>query len=408
MRGLLVSAVLAAWLLTAPPVYAGLYNTEEHLLNVLTGRPSDYTRALVTLQQIVAVELTNNPKSSRAGVLQRVKNLEQELHDGTLSLQDRVNLSAYYVRLNDPEKAIALLEALPADRRNWMALSNLATAYQLAGNLDRAEQYLVQALDAWPIVSTDASGWRLNWLRVVEGYQLRLIRSRQAEQRGGRGTAGGLDAVFPRLRFVGPSGEYEAGLLAPDQWANLPANYTEIVKLLVLWMPHDARLRWLLAEIVNANDDPELALEMMNELVETRKFGNTEFAAHHRELRHAKMIRDRLKRLRPSFANEKAKASLAPLGDLLGPAPAAVLDTAGAVMAIEKIIQEPLPKEEQIFDVAPTDPAANAPVQTGTWTPEWRQIGISFVAGAIVAALLSLQLREMRKRKRDAQPASQE
>ena len=407
MRGLLVSAVLAAWLTTPAPAHAGLYNTEEQLVDILTSHPSNYTRALVTLQQIVAVELTDNPKSSRAQVLQRVEDLEQSLHEGTLSLQDRVNLSAYYVRLNDPEKAIALLEALPPDRRNWMALSNLATAYQLAGNLVRAEQYLVQALDAWPSVSTVATGWRLTWLRVVENYQLSLIRSRQAEQRGGRGTGGGIDPIFPRLRLVGPSGEYEAGLLAADQWANLPANHTEIVKLLVLWMPHDARLRWLLAEIVNANNNPELALEMMNELVETRKFGNPEFAAHHRELRHAKMIRDRFKRLRPSFANEQAKASLTPLGELLGPAPAAVLDAAGAVMALEKIMQEPLPKEEQIFEAAANDAPAGAPAPSATWTPEWRQIGI-FVVGAIVGALLSLQLREMRKRKRDAQPASQE
>jgi tetratricopeptide (TPR) repeat protein len=404
MRGLFIAALLAEGLLAATPAHAGLYNTEgEYLLDLVLGPPADYARALRTLQQVVAVELTDDPKSPRSQVLQRVKQLEQELRDGRLSAQGRINLSAYYVRLNQPEKAIDLLEAVPRHQRDFMTLSNLATAYQLTGNLERAEQYLAEALENWPRVSTETSSWRLNWLKVVERHHLLLIRGRKREQ-GQPGAAAKLDELFPGLRMVGPSREYEPGLLAAEQWARLPANYMEIVKLLVLWMPHDARLRWLLAEMVNANGDPGLAWEMMDELRQTRGFGNPEFMAHYRELSHAKAIGDHLSRMRRRFLEEKVKA-LSPLGGLLPPAPAVALDAAAAAVALDKIYQEPLPAPE--MDVAPVDTAAAPPASTG-WTPEWRQIAVSFVVGAVVATLLSLQLREIRRRKQDVQPASRE
>ena len=64
-----------------------------------------------------------------------------------------------------------------------------------------------------------------------------------------------LDALFPRVHFVGPSGQYESGMLAAEQWANMPADALTIVKQLVLWFPHDSRLKWLLAELLNAGND---------------------------------------------------------------------------------------------------------------------------------------------------------
>lgn len=405
MRGLSVAAVLAVWLL--PPMFAraGVYNTEERLLDLVFSHPNNYQEAVRTLQQVVAVELENVPKSARDQVLQRVNTLEKELNEGRLSLQGRINLSAYYIRLNQPEKAVALLKDVPAAQLDFMAWSNLATASQLTGNLERAESYLMNALDNWPRVSTETSTWRLNWLKVVENHQLHLIRARLREQRQAPGAPQSVDALFPNLRFVGPSGQYEAGLLAANQWAKLPAGHTEIVKLLVLWMPHDARLRWLLAEVVNANGDPGGAWEMMDELRQTRGFGNEEFAAHYSELAHAKAIADHLTRLRPRFLEEKVNA-LAPLGGLLPPGPAAALDAAATAAALDKIYKEPLPDRELSSAPVQVDSPASPP--SAGWTPEWRQIAVSFVAGIIVAALLSLQLRELRKRKPDTQPASRE
>src|SRR5262249_11458578 len=154
--------------------------------------------------QVVAVEFTNDPKSPRGEVLQRVKDLEQLLHSGRISAQERINLSTYYVRLNEPQKAINLLNEVPERQRDWMLWSNLATAYQLTGNLDRAATCLSFALENWPQVSTVTTSGRLNWLRIVEKFHLKLIQSRLLEQRR-PGSAESVDPLFPSLQFVGPS-----------------------------------------------------------------------------------------------------------------------------------------------------------------------------------------------------------
>jgi tetratricopeptide (TPR) repeat protein len=408
MRGLSVAAVLAVWLLPALPAQAGLYNTEERLLNYVFSPPGEYRRFLRDLQQIVAIEFTNSKDSPRHQVLQHVAALEKMAEEGRLSSQDRVNLAAFYIRLNDPAKAIALLEAVPPRQRDWMAWSNLATASQLAGNLERAEAYLSEALENWPKTTNETTSWRLNFLRVAEQYYLRLLRSRLREQRTGGGPPGNIDEIFPGLKLVGPSGEYEAGLLAAEQWARLPAYHMEIVQVLTLWMPHDSRLRWLLAELLNANGSPGLALEIMEELsLPPRNFRNAEFAAHHLTLRHAKEISERLSKLRKMFLEEKVSTGLPTLAGLMPPGPNAALDASSTAIALQTIAQAPLPKEEPSFAEIAGSPASTEPA-SAAWTPEWRQISVSFVAGVIVALLLSMQLREMRKRKHDAAPAAKE
>src|SRR5262249_36160897 len=301
---------------------------------------------------------------------------------------------------NEPEKAVALLESVPYRQRDWMLLSNLATAYQLTFRLERAESYLMESLEKWPAASSDVDACRLNWLKMVEQHQLRLIRGRLREQAMGGGPATTIDAIFPGLRLVGPSGEYEAGLLANDQWAKLPANYMEIIQLLVLWMPHDPRLRWLLAEIENAKGNVGNALSIMEDLSETRGFRNPEFAAHQLALRHAKSIAERRYKLREMFFKKRIAEGPPILSGLLPPGPTASLDAVSTAQAMNAIMQAPLPKVEPNFatDVAPA--STSTPSQsTGSWKPEWWHSAVGFVAGVIVALLLSMQLREMRKRK---------
>src|SRR5262249_30982287 len=111
-------------------------------------------------------------------------------------------------------------------------------------------------------------------------------------------------------------------------------------------------------------------------------------------------------RLTPRFLEEKATVSLAPLGALMPPGVATTLEGVGAAVALEKIGKEPLPDRD--YDLTRTTIDSPATPSPSGWTPEWRQIAVSFVAGVIVAALLSLQLREIRKRKPDSQPASKD
>jgi hypothetical protein len=79
-----------------------------------------------------------------------------------------------------------------------------------------------------------------------------------------------LDALFPLfdfenprpkdfepLRFVGDSGKFEVGKIAAAEKAKLPPNAILIVQQLLIWMPDDQRLFWLLGELLNADGNIE-------------------------------------------------------------------------------------------------------------------------------------------------------
>jgi hypothetical protein len=398
--------MLTVWLAATGSARAGLYNTEEP--QILFGQSGDFSKVFDALQSIVAVETESRDDSPRNQVLRRVKELEQKLKDSTLDLQERINLSAYYIRLHKPEnfeKAVALLEKVPRSQRNFMVLSNLATASQLAGRLERAEAYLTEALTIWPMVSVVFSGRQLNWLRMAEKYHLNLVRQRQLEARQPRGGSPGVDAIFPKVKFVGPSGQYEAGILAADQWVNMPADALDVVKQLILWLPHEPRLRWLMAELVNATGNFSMALKIMDDLA-TQSFNNLEFAAHRRILRQAQQVAEIVLGNRDAFVKEQTSWSLAPMRDLLPPGVSPTLGAAGLAMALENVSPNPRGQVD-LEPSAVTETPRSSPSSSG-WSPEWRQIAVSFVAGAVVATLLSLQFRELRRRRQqqDAEAAS--
>jgi tetratricopeptide (TPR) repeat protein len=408
MRGTFLTAVLAGLFVTTASAHAGLYNTEEPQLGYAFADFRAFKNEIDRLQSILAEGKEKDPNSARFHVFQRIKALEAKRADGSLTYQDRINLSAYYVRLNQPEKAVALLEQLPRSERDFLASSNLATASQLAGRLERAEGYLVEALENWPKVSLLCTSFQLNWLRLAEQYHLKLIRSRLLEARDPRSASvQSVDPLFPRVRFIGPSGQYEPGLIASEQWANMPADALNLVRQLVLWMPLDKRLTWLLAEMLNSAGEVEAALRLMNELDAFQaNFRPAEFVAHHRVLQEWKDTVQTLLAKRPRFIEEKARSSLAPLAYLLPPGPGFTLEATGTVQALHKVNAEPLPEYEPT--VSPIEPPSPASEASRPWTLEWRQIAVGFVVGVVVALLLSLQLRELRKRRQqqDAEPAS--
>src|SRR5262249_33451320 len=93
-----------------------------------------------------------------------------------------------------------------------------------------------------------------------------------------------VDALFGRVRFVGPGGEYQPGVIALDQLDELPVESVPVVTQLVLWFPFDNRLYWLLAELLNAHPEPDKALTLMKDLSFGRRFNTPEFLAHRRVL----------------------------------------------------------------------------------------------------------------------------
>jgi hypothetical protein len=405
MRNLLIA--LAVVIVCAGAGQAGVYNTEEPLSRqVAPERQRDFDRLLDDFMGVPTEPTERKPL--RALYLQRVAALEERVRRGLIDNDERSNLGAYYLRLGRYDDAARVIEVIPFEQRTFLAWSNLASAYQNTRLWERAESCLEQSLRGWPQVW---AGWPWHWLiwfRRVEMFQLELVRKRAQEARLGTRGELTLDALFPRVRFVGPSGEYEAGALAAEQWNLLPADALAIVKQLVLWFPFDDRLQWLLAELLNARADTQGALAYLS-AIEKRGTSCRELHRHRLALLEPNQVDTVMLAAGDQVAAEQAQLSLPVLGPWLPPGASAVLISAGWVAAFDKV-QKGLAGQATPMAPAPSTGDANAKAATPsddsrlqlTWFSNWPYMIVSFLAGAVITALLNLQLREMRRRKERA------
>ena len=184
-----------------------------------------------------------------------------------MTVEDRINLSTYYIRLGKPEEATRVLEEVPQGQRNFMVLSNLAMANQMAGRLERALPYLEEVIDKWPSAWPGLTAKQLRFYRQAEWAHLYLLRSRSQETiRQPNKPVVTLDPIFPGVRFVGPGGRYEAGVMAPRELEKLPENALSLVMQLMLWLPSDSRLYWMLGEVFNADGDVPTSSYILDKL----------------------------------------------------------------------------------------------------------------------------------------------
>ncbi len=161
-----------------------------------------------------------------------------------LTAEEHIRLTGYLIRLQKfPEAEQALRAAYRRHPTDFFILSNYGTYSHLTGDLTSAETYLREAIRRAP---DDEK-------RRFEEYHLQLVTLRKQEGRIDFDSYK-LDGLFS-VRFVGESGEWEAGNLAESQRARLPQDAMRIVQQLLLWMPHDRRLSWLFAELANARGD---------------------------------------------------------------------------------------------------------------------------------------------------------
>jgi hypothetical protein len=152
--------------------------------------------------------------------------------------------------------------------------------------------YLQQARDNWPSKWPGMTKEQLRWYREVERLQLRLALLRRAEAArqpaGSVRPADTVDALFgdreAPLRFVGDSGQYEAGKLAAAEQKKLPKDALAMVQQLALWLPEDTRLYWLLGELWNAEGQNEEAYKVLDDCVYGRRYDAPELKDHRRIL----------------------------------------------------------------------------------------------------------------------------
>lgn len=295
------------------PLHAGVYNTSEgtHGVEGMLGRtPPEFVRsfrpALIELRNIASPKVENDYPLRKRYILQ-----EQLAGRAppALTTEQKLNLGAVFIRRGKANEAVNLLGPLARQEpKNFLVQSNLATAYQMLGETQRAADTLTDALDAWPKdwqeLGEDRKpffssiGWteaESNLYRPREVYQLKLLRLRKKE--GPKATVETVDALFADnegkpVRFVGESGKFEVGTIARAEKAKLPRDAIDNVQQLLLWLPGDLRLYWLLGELYNAeggNDNIRVAKIIFEEL--GSGFGGFNFRAPEFD-EHRKVLRD--------------------------------------------------------------------------------------------------------------------
>jgi len=202
----------------------------------------------------------------------------------------QLSVSEYLIRRNDLVQASRLLENLREERNSFLALANLGTAYQLSLDLPRALDCLEDAAAAWPVdwnkldpaVRTQLVEMRwgqaeFDWYRKVEKYHLKLVELRSREkparsipvsprEKAEDARHENVDALFDDAFVFDGDNLYTAGKLPSAKTGRLPADALAIVQQLLVWMPHDRRLTWLLGEIYNARGDVLSAKDAFKEL----------------------------------------------------------------------------------------------------------------------------------------------
>ena len=358
-RVLTVVIVLAS----SSAAQAGLYIPDE--VKLLEGKTDIWplpqspfrdfhASTFASFRNIVADSAEGIPLPPRPAYLSRVAQLEAKRQKEDLTVRESIELGGCYLRLLKREEAIGILESARArEPKNALVLANLALANQMLDLYDRAINYEEQALANWPATQEGFSQEQWQWFRRVEKYQLLLMRLRHREAlRDTRKTFEDVDALFPNFTFQGNKDDFAAGPAGPGQWgAELPPDAPRIVEQLLIWLPLDNRLYWLLGEVLNAQGKVTDAATVLDDLVAKRKYAPPGDLVH----KHWRVLRE----------------VKSPVG------------------------------EATTFEQASSSPAPDSPAQSGAsnWLPNWRHILVGFLAGIIITVLVQMQWREYTRRR---------
>jgi tetratricopeptide (TPR) repeat protein len=298
MALMLIAAVLAS------PAYAGVYSSVEPKWEL----SRDYFRKFQD-QCLIPLKQLGTPQAELpwqknyhllATTLLAAKDPPPRGQPDAFKTEERLDQAICLLRIRYPgkqmpEKAILILRAVSGrDPDNFLAMSTLATAFQITGDYQNALGLLSDAGRFWgkpfeqlnpkhQAFFKEKMKWGpadFAWFARCEKYQKQLVRLRFKElKKGPLAFAKALERLDPLfdpdpppanyhpLRFVGESGKFEPGKIAKAENDKLPADAIEIVEQLLVWMPDDLRLFWLLGELLNAKGDVENATIVFNEFL---------------------------------------------------------------------------------------------------------------------------------------------
>jgi hypothetical protein len=235
---------------------------------------------------------------------QYVKKRDELLAKGTknLSVSEAIALSGYFVRLQQTNEAMELLQSIrPRARENFELESHLALLAHLFSEPNATHYQLMVSktrLKELPGMSPERVAWSLKAEKALST----VFASRAQERRdnGNRPETNKIDALFP-VQFVGESGQYEAGKIAEAEKAKIPADAIATVQQLLFWLPNDSRLYWLLAELYNAAGDLDSAAIIFDECIDSRRFQPELLRDHRRK------VKDEISRKQAEAAAERTR-----------------------------------------------------------------------------------------------------
>lgn len=370
---LLATGAALAFLVGNAPLHAGIYNPAEPGEDARTPKFVEFEKSLFLLKTIPADKVErDNPLRMRYVLM---ADTAPKAFPRNWSIGQRLSTEAYLIRRRKFAEAIELITPqMVRERGNFLQMSNLAMAYFLdAQEPQRAGDYLQQAIDSWPANIEAAGdmqkvlnemGWTdisLKFHKDAEKTLLKLFRLRFGEmRRKSKDLPESPDDLFG-VKFIGDSGKFEPAKLAADQRAKLPANALAIVQQLLIWMPDDPRLFWLLGELYNARAEPgRQKPKTEKEAAILQKQQNDDLAA--------------------------ALRIFTELAGFNGP-----LRVPALVERLQTLRSVPLPDNDVVEDPKPDSLRPLVDVQA---------LAIGFGAGVIVGLLGYWQFRELKRRRR--------
>jgi hypothetical protein len=297
------------------------------------------------------------------------------------TLEEKLNYSAVLIRRGRAlEAARFLAEVYAEDRKNFLILSQYATAHFLSGDPALELQsalFMRKALDNWPKTWGEVKGEQKKFLeslgweetafdryRRYETFFKRLIDNRLKEKKRfdpKNPPADTLDPIFvdakgEPIRFVNEKGAFEVGHIAAADKEQLPRDAVEAVEQLLLWMPGDNRLLWLLGEVFNAS------------------------AMEHRD------------RKDKNQAIVNAFTIFQKMTNPLDPTNYGLKEINSRYDALSKYVDAMPPEDLKL----PDDDTKEVPMSSRQW---WRVTAVGFITGLLIGLFALWQVQEMRRRR---------
>src|SRR5439155_17016071 len=174
MRYLVSAFAVLSFLGLTSTLHAGLYYSGEPYAEL----PSQWRGFLLDQRLLRNIAVKPSAGTQASPVRLRYEDaalvLEKAKRERKLTADELADLGALYIRLGDIGKAVELLRTAQREHPNhFHIIANLATAWQMQGDLDQAATALQQAVRLAPG----------KWQRAEE-LQLKLVRGRQRQRDG--------------------------------------------------------------------------------------------------------------------------------------------------------------------------------------------------------------------------------